>query len=109
MLNIGGLHQGVVIDHIQAGAAMKIYEYLNLDEIDVCLAAHALSERLPKSSPAASGAPRNIFRKMLQPSTVKIFSHEGIGIINAAPRPAQQPFATIEPETHALYYARWRH
>ena len=38
MLNIGGLHQGVVIDHIQAGAAMKIYEYLNLDEIDACVA-----------------------------------------------------------------------
>ena len=37
MLNIGGLHQGVVIDHIQAGAAMKIYEYLNLDEIDACV------------------------------------------------------------------------
>jgi len=38
MLNIGGLYQGVVIDHIQAGAAMKIYEYLNLDEIDACVA-----------------------------------------------------------------------
>ena len=38
MLNIGGLYQGVVIDHIQAGAAMKIYEYLNLDAIDACVA-----------------------------------------------------------------------
>ena len=31
MLNIGGLNQGIVIDHIQAGGAMKIYEYLNLE------------------------------------------------------------------------------
>ena len=29
MLNISGLNQGVVIDHIQAGLAMKIYSYLN--------------------------------------------------------------------------------
>ena len=28
MLNIGGLKNGVVIDHIQAGRAMKIYEFL---------------------------------------------------------------------------------
>ena len=30
MLNIGGLHEGVVIDHIKAGGAMKIYKYLTL-------------------------------------------------------------------------------
>ena len=34
MLNIVGLHQGVVIDHIPAGEAMKIYEYLNLGDLD---------------------------------------------------------------------------
>ena len=34
MLNISGLNQGVVIDHIQAGGAMKIYEYLNMDKLD---------------------------------------------------------------------------
>ena len=34
MLNISGLNQGVVIDHIQAGGAMKIYEYLNLEKLD---------------------------------------------------------------------------
>ena len=33
-LNIGGLNEGVVIDHIQAGGAMKIYEYLNLEKLD---------------------------------------------------------------------------
>ncbi len=38
MLNIGGLNQGVVIDHIKAGNAMKIYEYLQLDKADVCVA-----------------------------------------------------------------------
>ena len=34
MLNISGLNQGVVIDHIQAGGAMKIYEYLNMEKLD---------------------------------------------------------------------------
>ncbi len=38
MLNIGGLNQGVVIDHITVGGAMKIYEYLQLDRADVCVA-----------------------------------------------------------------------
>lgn len=38
MLNIGGLHQGVVLDHIQAGGAMRIYEMLQLEKQDVCVA-----------------------------------------------------------------------
>ncbi len=38
MLNIGGLHQGVVIDHIVAGQAMRIYEYLELGKLDSCVA-----------------------------------------------------------------------
>lgn len=32
MLNIGGLNEGIVIDHIKAGRAMGIYEYLNLEK-----------------------------------------------------------------------------
>ena len=38
MLNIGGLHQGVVIDHIKAGQGMQIYEYLELGKLDCCVA-----------------------------------------------------------------------
>ena len=38
MLNIGGLHEGVVIDHIKAGGAMKIYHYLEMDKWDVEIA-----------------------------------------------------------------------
>ena len=33
MLNIEGLNQGIVIDHIQAGGAIQIYEYLNLEKL----------------------------------------------------------------------------
>ena len=29
MLNIGGLQEGVVIDHIKAGGSMEIYDILN--------------------------------------------------------------------------------
>lgn len=36
MLNISGLREGVVIDHIKAGGAMEIYYYLKLDQIDDC-------------------------------------------------------------------------
>ena len=38
MLSIGGIHQGVVIDHIKAGGAMEIYRYLNLEKIDSSIA-----------------------------------------------------------------------
>ena len=38
MLNIGGLHEGFVLDHIQAGKSMDIYHYLRLDKLDCCVA-----------------------------------------------------------------------
>ncbi len=38
MLNIGGLNQGIVLDHIMAGGAMKIYAYLNLENLDCSVA-----------------------------------------------------------------------
>ncbi|CUH92486.1 aspartate carbamoyltransferase regulatory subunit [Herbinix luporum] len=38
MLNIGILNQGIVIDHIKVGGAMKIYTYLNLENLDCSVA-----------------------------------------------------------------------
>ena len=38
MLNIGGLNEGVVIDHIKAGGAMEIYNYLGLEKLDCSVA-----------------------------------------------------------------------
>lgn len=38
MLNISGLNSGVVIDHIQAGRSMEIYNYLNLEKMDCSVA-----------------------------------------------------------------------
>ena len=34
MLNIGGLKNGIVLDHIQAGKSMDIYKYLKPDKLD---------------------------------------------------------------------------
>ena len=50
MLNIGGLNEGVVIDHIVAGGAMKIYEYLNLEKLDcsVAIIKNAKSNKMGK-------------------------------------------------------------
>ncbi len=50
MLNIGGLNHGVVIDHIAAGGAMKIYEYLNLEKLDcsVAIIKNAKSNKMGK-------------------------------------------------------------
>ena len=38
MLNIGGLNEGFVLDHIEAGKAMMIYNNLGLDKLDCCVA-----------------------------------------------------------------------
>ena len=50
MLNIGGLSQGIVIDHIAAGGAMKIYSYLNLEKLDcsVAIIKNAKSNKMGK-------------------------------------------------------------
>lgn len=50
MLNIGGLDKGIVIDHIEAGGAMKIYSYLNLENLDcrVAIIKNAKSNKMGK-------------------------------------------------------------
>ena len=48
MLSIGGLHEGVVLDHIPAGKAMDIYKRLKLDKMDcqVAMIMHARSSKM---------------------------------------------------------------
>ncbi len=50
MLNIGGLNEGVVIDHIKAGGAMEIYHYLGLEKLDcsVAIIKNARSNKMGK-------------------------------------------------------------
>lgn len=50
MLNIGGLTEGVVIDHIKAGGSMAIYAYLNLEKLDcsVAIIKNAKSNKMGK-------------------------------------------------------------
>lgn len=38
MLNISGIKEGVVLDHIQAGKSMEIYRYLGLGKMDCTVA-----------------------------------------------------------------------
>ena len=38
MLNVGALHEGFVLDHINAGKAMTIYHDLKLDKLDCTVA-----------------------------------------------------------------------
>jgi len=35
---VDGITSGVVLDHIKAGRSMEIYHYLNLDQMDCCIA-----------------------------------------------------------------------
>ena len=50
MLNIGGLNEGIVIDHIKAGMAMYIYNYLELEKLDcsVAIIKNARSNKMGK-------------------------------------------------------------
>lgn len=50
MLNISGIENGYVIDHIQAGKSMEIYKYLNLDKLDcqIAIIKNASSSKMTK-------------------------------------------------------------
>ena len=50
MLNIDSIENGIVIDHITAGLGMRIYELLELDKLDTCVAIikNAKSEKYGK-------------------------------------------------------------
>lgn len=37
-MNIDGVKNGIVLDHIKAGESMKIYDLLELDKLDCCVA-----------------------------------------------------------------------
>lgn len=48
-LNISGISEGYVLDHIQAGRSMVIYEYLHLENLSDCTIAmimHAKSSKM---------------------------------------------------------------
>ena len=50
MLNISGINEGYVIDHIQAGRSMEIYRYLQLGKLDcqVAIIKNASSNKMGK-------------------------------------------------------------
>ncbi len=50
MLNISGIHEGFVLDHIQAGMSLRIYNDLGLDRLDctVAIIKNAKSNKMGK-------------------------------------------------------------
>lgn len=50
MLNISGIHEGFVLDHIQAGMSMRLYNDLKLDRLDctVAIIKNARSNKMGK-------------------------------------------------------------
>lgn len=48
MLNIGGLRDGIVLDHIEAGRSLDIYYHLELDKLEcqVAIIKNARSEKM---------------------------------------------------------------
>lgn len=50
MLNISGIHEGFVLDHIQAGMSMQIYKDLKLEQLDcpVAIIKNAKSNKMGK-------------------------------------------------------------
>ncbi len=37
-MNVDGVTNGIVLDHIKAGKSMIVYDYLRLDKLDCCVA-----------------------------------------------------------------------
>lgn len=66
-LRIGGLQEGVVIDHIRAGGAMEIYNYLNLENLDasVAIIKNARSSKMGKKDIIKIEGPITIDLEML--------------------------------------------
>lgn len=48
MLNISGIHEGYVLDHIKAGDSMKIYYDLKLDQLEECTVAMIMNAKSNK-------------------------------------------------------------
>ena len=50
MLNISGIHEGFVLDHIKAGMSLQIYRDLKLDKLDctVAIIKNAKSSKMGK-------------------------------------------------------------
>ena len=50
MLNISGIHEGFVLDHIKAGTSIQLYHDLKLDELDctVAIIRNAKSNKMGK-------------------------------------------------------------
>lgn len=50
MLNISGIHEGFVLDHIQAGTSLQLYHDLKLDKLDctVAIIKNAKSNKMEK-------------------------------------------------------------
>ncbi len=67
MLNIGGITEGVVIDHIKAGGAMQIYNYLQMDKWDtqVAIIKNATSKKMGRKDIIKLEGPINVDLDML--------------------------------------------
>lgn len=50
MLNVGKIEEGFVLDHIQAGKSLSVYDHLGLDKLDctVAIIKNARSEKMGK-------------------------------------------------------------
>ncbi|MBO6107777.1 MAG: aspartate carbamoyltransferase regulatory subunit [Eubacterium sp.] len=59
---MGGLKEGIVIDHIHAGGAMEIYNYLDLEHLDasVAIIKNARSSKMGKKDIIKIEGPINI-------------------------------------------------
>ncbi|MGN0299640.1 MAG: aspartate carbamoyltransferase regulatory subunit [Lachnospiraceae bacterium] len=62
MLNISGITEGFVLDHIKAGKSMDIYRYLGLDKLDyqVAIIKNAKSEKMGKKDIIKIECPLNV-------------------------------------------------
>ena len=107
MLNIDSIENGIVIDHITAGLGMRIYELLELDKLDTCVAIikNAKSEKYGKKDIIKIEGVNFIF---ISPEELRVPSY----ILKEVVIPSGHPWKEVRimeevmPELDILYMTR---
>ena len=100
MLNVGQLHEGFVLDHIEAGKCMTIYHYLKLDELDctVAIIKNATSNKMGKKDIIKNGEIVEKRELTLPKKIVNILKCKNPRCITSIEQGLDQIFTLTDPE-----------
>ena len=80
MLNVGAITEGFVLDHIQAGTSLSLYNDLKLDQLDCCVAIikNARSNKMGKKDILKVECDIDTLGKQKRGAKRIVFSNDGL-------------------------------